>query len=75
MLTLAGAAAVVAPWTPYDAPAWVTAGRRRHVTMTYAFALAVRTGGRPVIAGALALALAVAAVADGAMPVLLPPRP
>ena len=70
VLTLAGAAAVVAPWTPYDAPGWVAPAGAVTVTTTYAFALAVRTGGRPEIVGALALALAVAAVVTSA-PILL----
>ena len=70
VLTLAGAAAVVAPWTPSDAPGWLTPAGAVTVTTTYAFALAVRTGGRSEIVGALTLALAVAAVVTSA-PVLL----
>ena len=70
VLTLAGAAAVVLPWTPYDAPGWVTPAGAATVTTTYAFALAVRTGGRPEIVGALTLALSAAAVVTS-QPVLL----
>jgi hypothetical protein len=70
VLTLAGAAAVVTPWTPYDAPGWAVPAGAVTVTTTYAFALAVRTGGRPEIVGALTLALAVAAVVTS-YPILL----
>ena len=70
VLTLAGAAAVVAPWTPYDAPGWVTPAGAVTVTTTYALALAMRTGGRPEIVGALTLALCVAAVVTS-QPILL----
>jgi len=70
VLALAGVAAVVLPWTPYDAPGWVTPAGAVAVTSTFAFALAVRTGGRPVVVGALTLALSLAAVLTG-KPVLL----
>ena len=49
---------MVVAWTPLDAPAWVPQAGAATLTVTFAFALAVRTGGRPVLAGALALVLA-----------------
>ncbi len=70
LLTLAGALAVAVPWTPYDAPGWVTSAGAVTLTTTCAFALAVRTGGRPVLTGALTVALASAAVLTQ-QPVLL----
>jgi hypothetical protein len=69
-IALAGTAAVVVPWTPYDVPGWVTPAGAVAVTTSFAFALAVRTGGRPVLTGLLTLALSLAAVLTG-RPVLL----
>ena len=43
-------------------PAWACCGGAVTVTTAYAWALAVRTGGRPVVAGGVALVLGVAAV-------------
>ena len=60
----------MAAWTPLDVPAWVPQAGAATITVTFAFGLAARTGGRPVVAGALALVLALAALLT-AMPVLL----
>ncbi|MEO5711094.1 MAG: hypothetical protein ABIQ59_14900 [Nocardioidaceae bacterium] len=62
VLVLAGLIAVAPAWTPYDAPAWVTNAGAVTLTTTSAFALAVRTGGRPLLTGGLTLVLACAAV-------------
>ena len=70
LLALAGTAAVVVPWTPYDLPGWTTPAGAVAVTTSFALALAVRTGGRPVLVGALTLALSLTAVLS-ARPVLL----
>jgi hypothetical protein len=59
---LAGTVGVALPWTPLDVPAWVPLAGAVTVTTTYTFGLAVRTGGRPLISGGLALALSAAAV-------------
>jgi hypothetical protein len=69
VLTLAGTAALVAAWTPLDVPAWVPQAGAATVTVTFAFGLAARTGGRPVVAGALALVLVLAALLTS-LPVL-----
>ncbi len=61
-LTLAGVLAVTVVWTPYAAPAWVPEAGAATLTTTLALALAVRTGGRPVLTGALTAVLAAAAV-------------
>jgi hypothetical protein len=70
LLTLAGTAAVVVAWTPYDAPSWAAQAGAATLTTTYAVALAARTGGRPVVVGLLALALSGTAVVTSA-PVLV----
>jgi hypothetical protein len=74
LVTLAAAGALVAPWTPLAEtpwlPEWVARAGAITVTTMYAVALAVRTGGRPVIAGALVLALTLAAVLSG-IPILV----
>jgi hypothetical protein len=70
VLTVAGVVAVTVVWTPYDVPRWVPNAGATTLTTTFAFALAVRTGGRPVITGALTLALTTAAVVTQ-QPVLL----
>ena len=70
LLTLAGLAAVVAGWTTVAVPALVPQLGSVVVTASLALGLSVRTGGRPLIAGALALVLAGSAVASG-QPVLL----
>ncbi len=62
LLVLVGLAAVAVAWTPVDAPTWVPDAGAVLVTTTYSFALAARTGGRPVLVGVLAAALAAAAV-------------
>lgn len=70
VLILTAFAALVSVWVPLDVPTWVPHAGAVTVTTLYAFALGVRTGGRPVIAGLLALALSVAAVVTQT-PVLL----
>ena len=70
LLTLAATAALVAAWTPLAVPAWLPQAGAGTVTVTFAFGLAARTGGRPVVAGALALLLALGALLT-AIPVLL----
>jgi hypothetical protein len=70
LVVLAGTAAVAVAWTPYDAPTWVPEAGAVALTATSALALAARTGGRPLLAGALALVLAGAAVLTH-VPVLL----
>jgi hypothetical protein len=70
VFTGAGLLAVVAGWTAVQVPTPVPLAGAVMVTTGYAFALAARAGGRPVIAGALALVLAVVAAASG-LPVLL----
>ena len=69
-LTVAGTAAVLLPWTPLEVPEPVPLAGAATVTTMFAFALAVRAGGRPLIAGGLALVLAAAAVLTS-VPVLL----
>jgi hypothetical protein len=70
LLTFAGVLAVAVPWTAYDAPEWVANAGAVTLTTTFAFGLAVRTGGRPILTGALTLALAATAVLTQ-QPVLL----
>jgi hypothetical protein len=70
VLTLAATAALVLAWTPIDVPAWVPRAGAAAVTVTFAFGLAARAGGRAVVAGALALVLALVALLTS-LPVLL----
>lgn len=62
---LAGLVGVALPWTPLDEPPWVPLAGAVTVTTVFTFGLAVRTGGRPLISGGLALALSAAAVLSG----------
>jgi hypothetical protein len=57
----AGLVGVVLPWTPVAVPDGVPLAGAVAVTTLFTYGLAVRTGGRPLIAGGLALALATAA--------------
>ena len=67
-LVLTAAAALVAPHVPlgsvvpFAVPRWVPEVGAVTVTTCYAFGLAARAGGRPVVAGVVALVLSVAAV-------------
>ena len=72
LLTLAGVAAVVSAWVtlPVKLPPYVPEAGAVTITTTYAFALGLRAGGRPVISALLAAALGAAAVVT-ALPVLL----
>lgn len=62
---LAAAATVALPWTPVDVPAAVPLAGAVAVTTLFTHGLAVRTGGRPLISGGLALALTTAAALSG----------
>jgi len=64
-LTGVGLAAVLLERAPVDMPAWVPAAGAVVITVTYAFGLAARTGGRARLNGALALLLAVGALLSG----------
>ncbi|QNN54543.1 hypothetical protein [Nocardioides mesophilus] len=68
VLVLAGAA--LDPWVRSDLPGWLPRAAAVTITTAYAVALSARSGGRPLGAGALALALAGVAVVSGS-PVLL----
>ncbi len=57
---------MVLPWTGFEAPEEVRQAGAVTVTTLYTHGLAVRTGGRPLAAGGLALLLAGAAVLTGA---------
>ncbi len=70
VVVLGALATLVADHTPLRVPAFAPLVGAVTVTTAYAFALAVRVGGRPLIAGGLALALSVSAVVSG-VPVLL----
>ena len=70
LVVVAAAGALVAPWTSVVVPSWVPLAGAVCVTTAYAYALGVRTGGRPLISGLLALVLSAAAAISGA-PVLL----
>ena len=70
LVFLAGAGAVVLAATPFDLPDWTASAGATAVTTTYALALAARTGGHPLMVGALALVLSAAAVLTS-VPVLL----
>lgn len=62
---LTAVAGVVAPWTPALVPEHVPLGSAVALTTLFTYALAVRTGGRPLISGALALALTGVAAVTG----------
>jgi hypothetical protein len=74
LATLAALAALLTGWFDVGVPAWLgpwlPLGGAVAVTTLYAFALGVRTGGRPLLTGALALLLSAAAAVTG-IPVLL----
>ena len=61
VVVLAGLAGLVA-CTVEVGPSWVGAAGAVTVATAYSWALAIRTGGRPVVVGVLALALGLAAV-------------
>ena len=74
VVTLAALAALLTGWVDVGVPSWLEpwlplAGAVA-VTTTYAFTLAIRTGGRPVLSLLLAGALSTGAVVSG-IPVLL----
>lgn len=62
VLVAAGLVAVVVPWTPYEASRWVPLSGAVALTTLFTHGLAVRTGGRPLVAGGMTLVLAAAAV-------------
>jgi len=70
LLVGAATAGLVAHHLPVDQPAWTTSAAAATITVTYAFGLAARTGGRPLLVSALALALVLVAVVTE-RPVLL----
>lgn len=70
LLVAAATAGLVAHHLPVDQPAWTTSAAAATITVTYAFGLAARTGGRPLLASALALTLVLVAVVTE-RPVLL----
>ncbi|MGH3443820.1 MAG: hypothetical protein ACRDPB_00460 [Nocardioidaceae bacterium] len=78
LVTLAGLAATVLPWTqlteaawmPLWVPTWMPQAGAVAITVSYAFALAARTGGRPVPWSLLTLVLSVVAAVTR-LPVLL----
>ena len=57
----AGLGAVLLPWVPVDVPEYVRLGGAVTITTLFTHGLAVRSGGRPLISGALALVLGGAA--------------
>jgi hypothetical protein len=59
VIVLAGLAALVAAMVPIG-PAWLSGAGAVAVSSAYAWALAARTGGRPMVFGGLALVLGVA---------------
>ena len=68
---LAAAGVLVADRTPLRiSPDWLPVAAAVTVTTAYTLALGVRTGGRPLVAGGLALVLTVTAVVSG-VPVLV----
>jgi hypothetical protein len=69
-LTILAAVAMVLAWTTFEPPTWLPTAGACTVSTTYASGLAVRTGGRPLVAGALAVVVTVTAVVSG-LPVLL----
>jgi hypothetical protein len=74
VVTLAALAALLTGWVDVGVPAWLEPwlplGGAVAVTTTYAFTLAVRTGGRPLLTLLLAGLLSAGAVVSG-IPVLL----
>jgi hypothetical protein len=70
VVALCGLAATLVEWTPLALPAWLAPAGAVTVTTAYAFALALRAGGRPVLCALLALLLGAAAVVSQ-VPVLL----
>ena len=70
VLTVAALVALLLDWAAPAVPGWLPTAGAVTITCTYAFGLAVRTGGRPVISGGLALAAALVAVLAG-HPILL----
>lgn len=70
LLVAAAAAGLVAHHVPVAQPDWLRSAAAATLTVAYAFGLAARTGGRPLLASGVALALVLAAVTTE-RPVLL----
>lgn len=70
VVLLAAVVALAAGWTSFDVPSWLPTAGAVTVTTLYAYGLAFRTGGRPVISAGLALVLTSAAVLSE-LPVLV----
>lgn len=62
--------AVLAPWVVDDVPSYIRLGGAVGISTLYTFGLGLRSGGRPLISGGLALVLATGAVVSK-QPVLL----
>jgi hypothetical protein len=61
LLLLVATVALALDWTSFTVPTWVPTAGATAVTTSYAYGLAARTGGRPLIFGSMALAFALAA--------------
>ncbi|MGI8900839.1 MAG: hypothetical protein ACR2HA_07890 [Nocardioides sp.] len=74
LVSIAGILAVCSAWLtlwfPVEVPGWVPRSGAVLITTTFALALGVRTGGRPLVSGAVALVLTTVAVVTQ-LPVLL----
>ena len=62
--------ALASGWAPFDVQGWIPTTGAVMITTLYAYGLAARTGGRPLVSGGLALGLALGAVLSG-LPVLI----
>lgn len=70
LVTVLGMTALALAWSPLPTPRWLPPAGAVTITTCFTFGLAVRTGGRPVISGTLALALSAGAVLSE-LPVLV----
>lgn len=70
LLAFLAVGALASGWAPVPLPQWLPRAGAVATTTLYAFGLAFRTGGRPLLSGALALVLSLTAVLAG-LPVLV----
>ena len=70
LVTALGMSALALAWSPISTPRALPLAGAVTITTCFTFGLAVRTGGRPLISGTLALALSAGAVLSG-LPILL----